>query len=99
MKEVSFEELTEKEVINLKDCKKLGYISDMKIDIECGRILSFTVKNCCGCSFLPSSKCEEICVPWENVSKIGDDIIFVDIACSYSHFQEQQQEKRKFFCK
>ena len=95
LREVTFEELREKEVINLKDCRRLGFICDIKIDIECGKILSFTVKNCC----LIPSKCEEVCVPWENVTKIGDDIIFVDISCSYPHVHEQDFGKKKFFCK
>lgn len=62
MKQATFEELSAKEVINTADCRRLGYISDMCIDLECGRILSFTVKECTG-FFAP--KGNEICIPWE----------------------------------
>ena len=76
MKQATFEELSAKEVINTADCRRLGYISDMCNDLECGRILSFTVKECTG-FFAP--KGNEICIPWENITKIGDDIIFVNV--------------------
>lgn len=76
MKQATFEELTCKEVINTADCRRLGYISDMCIDLECGRILSFTAKTCTG---FFGTKAEEICIPWENITKIGDDIIFVNV--------------------
>ncbi|MGN1121709.1 MAG: PRC-barrel domain-containing protein [Eubacteriales bacterium] len=76
MKQLSFDELREKEVINTEDCKRLGYITNMLLDIECGRVLSFTVRDC---SCLLPGKGNEICVPWENISKIGDDIIFVNV--------------------
>ena len=94
MKSVSFDELREKEVINVNDCRRLGYISDITIDIECGRIISFTVKNCTG--FIPG-KGDEFKVLWENVTKIGDDIIFVDICITTPPSLPCKTERKKFF--
>ncbi len=76
MEAVSLCQLKEKEVINMSDCCRLGYITDICIDITCGKVISFTVKDCSG--FLPGKGTETV-VPWEKVSKIGCDIIFVDV--------------------
>ena len=85
---MSFDELKEKEVININDCTRLGYVTNVNIDISCGRVISFTVKDCSG--FL-SFKGEEYCVPWEKITKIGSDIIFADI-CTIEH---QAPSKKK----
>lgn len=76
MKQLTFKELCEKEVINTCDCRRLGYVFDLSADMECGRILSLSVRGCG--SFLPT-KGEELCIPWECIEKIGDDLIFVNI--------------------
>ena len=94
MKTVSFDELKEKEVININDCRRLGYISDVTIDIECGKIVSFTIKNCTG---IFSGKGDEIKILWENVTKIGDDIIFVDICITIPPSVPCKNEKKRFF--
>lgn len=93
MRKISFDELRKKEVINTRDCRRLGYISDLCIDLECGKVVSFTVKDSQG--FIPC-KCEEVCVEWENVTKIGDDIIFVDI-CYTCPEKPPKPEKKKLF--
>lgn len=95
MKSVSFDELREKEVINVNDCRRLGYICDITVDIECGKIISFTVKNCTG---IFQGKSDEIKVLWENVTKIGDDIIFVDICIALPQAAPCKPDKKKFFC-
>lgn len=76
MQNMSFDELREKEVINVNDCSRLGYVVDICLDIACGRVVSFTVRDCSG--FFPT-KGNEICVPWERITKIGNDIIFADV--------------------
>ena len=76
MEIMTFDELKEKEVINMKDCARLGFIANAAIDVLCGKIVSFTVKDC---SCIWGCKGKEIIVPWECVTKIGTDIIFVDV--------------------
>lgn len=91
---VGFDDLSEKEIINVNDCKKLGYISDVCIDIECGRVISFTVKNCFG--FFPG-KSDEIKILWENIKKVGDDIILVDICVPLNTNNQLPVSKKRFF--
>ncbi len=94
MRIVNFDELSEKEVININDCRRLGYITDICIDIECGQVISFTVKNFTG--ILPG-KNEEFKVPWNDIKKIGDDIIFVDICLPHHQPAPLPQGKKRFF--
>lgn len=64
-----------KEVINLSDGERLGFVCDMEIDKQTGHILTLIVP-CKEKKIF--SKQNGIKIPWENVSKIGDDIIFVN---------------------
>ncbi len=82
---VSFSDLCEKEVINLCDGKRLGYICDIDIDIECGKIIRIALpaKN----GFFPSKN--KIFIRWDNIERIGEDIILVRFtevqSCKNSH--------------
>lgn len=91
MEVMTFDELREKEVINMNDCSRLGFISNVSIDVSCGRVVSFNVKDCSGVL----GKGKEICVPWEKITKIGCDIIFVDI-CVPEHIAPPPPKKKLF---
>lgn len=64
------------EVIDINSGSKLGYIKDLKIDCDVYRVISIV---------LPSheksgwfNKSSDIEIPWENIRKIGVDVILVD---------------------
>ncbi len=67
-----------KEVINIKDGKRLGYVQDVCADLETGRITSIIVP---GNKKIMSifSKEDDIVIEWEKIKCIGDDTILVDI--------------------
>ena len=75
-----FSELKSKDVINMRDCSKLGRISDLEFDQCSGQICKV---------FVPSGNklfnffCTEpdICIPYRDIKQIGPDIIIVDIKC------------------
>lgn len=71
-------ELEQKEVVNMKSCKKLGYINDLEIDICTGCVKSLIVpaKRCIPNFFSEKS---EIIIPFSKIKQIGPDIILVDI--------------------
>lgn len=67
-----------KEVINIKDGRRLGYVQDVTADLESGVITSIIVP---GNSnkiniFLNNN---EIVIPWKQIRCIGEDIILVEI--------------------
>jgi YlmC/YmxH family sporulation protein len=71
-------DLKQKEVINMSDGKRLGFVSDVEIDLDTGRIDSIIVPS--GGRFLGLlGKDNEFIIPWERIKKIGEDIILVDL--------------------
>ena len=67
-----------KEVINVTDGKRLGFVQDVNADLETGTITSIIVPGSTRLiSFFSSSN--DIIIPWENIKCIGDDIILVEI--------------------
>lgn len=73
-----FCEFRKKEVISIKDCKRLGHVCNMEFD-ECkGCIHKIMVPGCKGLwGFLTDDSVIEI--PYCCIRQIGPDIILVDI--------------------
>ncbi len=75
-----YSELKCKEVINLRDCRKLGRVSDFEFDECSGCICKLIVgggakwKNLFGCD-------EEHMICYKDIKQIGPDIIIVDLPC------------------
>ena len=67
-----------KEVINITDGKRLGYVQDVCADLETGVITDIIVP---GSNKLINlfTQSNNIVIPWKNVKCIGDDIILVEI--------------------
>lgn len=80
MERCSVNDLREKEVINVCDGKKLGYIHDVEIDLSCGTVLSVTVLY--DCRFLGFGKCEPLVIPWDKIGCFGRDAVLVNIDSS-----------------
>ena len=63
-----------KEVINVTDGKRLGFVQDVNADLETGTITSIIVPGSTRLLRCFSSS-NDIIIPWENRKCIGDDII------------------------
>lgn len=78
--DLTFCELREKECVNTVDGRRLGHVLD--ISFSCDGTVSGIV--------VPGEKkffrniigSDSIFIPWRNISKIGDDIILVELSCS-----------------
>jgi sporulation protein, YlmC/YmxH family len=67
-----------KEVINICDGMRLGFVCDLEIDIRHGKICKIIVPE--GNRYIGFFCRErEFRIPWECIRKIGDDIILVDV--------------------
>ena len=66
-----------KEVINIKNAKRLGFVQDVTADLKTGTITSIIVPGNTKFFNLFSTG-NDIVIPWENITCIGDDIILVD---------------------
>ena len=73
----------QKEVINLCDGKRLGFICDVDIDFDSGAIKAIVVPGS-GKFFGMFGGGDDIVIPWENISKIGVDTILVELEGSSS---------------
>lgn len=73
-----FSELKCKDVINLRDCKKLGHVCDVEFDECSGQIHKIIIP--CSNKF-NALFCAEpnIVIKYCDIKKIGPDIIIVDI--------------------
>lgn len=72
------ESIKKKEVINIRDGVRLGFVSDVEINIKSGCIVNIIVS--CVCKvFGIFGKESEYIINWCEVKKIGDDIILVDV--------------------
>ncbi|PAB58838.1 YlmC/YmxH family sporulation protein [Anaeromicrobium sediminis] len=74
---ISTGELREKEIINVSDGKKLGFVSDIEINLEKGRVVSVIVPT--EGRFLGIfGKYNEYVIPWREINKIGVDVVLVN---------------------
>ncbi len=69
--------LRRKEVINICDGCRLGFVSDVDIKVPEGQVLALVVSGP-GLFFGLFGRGEEFYVPWDCIQRIGDDIILID---------------------
>ncbi len=79
--ELSFKDLSKRDVINVSDGKSLGYVTDITLSFPMGTLTGITVPgkkvNCItklffrGAFFIPENK----------IVRIGNDVILVDLKC------------------
>ncbi|TDA65731.1 MAG: YlmC/YmxH family sporulation protein [Clostridia bacterium] len=71
-------DLKARDVVNVSDGRRLGLIKDVDLDLEDGRIKAI---------ILPGNqrllgllgRNEDVVVPWDQVRKLGVDVILVDL--------------------
>ena len=67
-----------KEVININDGKRLGFVQDVTADLESGVITSIIVPGNTKLFNMFSGN-NDIIIPWRAIKTIGEDIILVEI--------------------
>ena len=67
-----------KEVVNITNGKRLGYVQDVCADLETGTITHIIVP---GNNKILNifSQGNDVVIPWKNIKCIGDDLILVEI--------------------
>ena len=79
--QITLGELRCREVINLCDGARMGYVNDLRFDPCTGQITALIVPEAAGVLGL-LGRCGDAVIPWEAVEKIGEDIVFVRYAAS-----------------
>ncbi len=71
-------EFQSKDVVNISDGKRLGYIGDLDINLNTGKIESIIIGPS-GRVLSFFNRNDEIVISWTNILKIGRDVILVRI--------------------
>ena len=88
-----FSELQCKEVICVSDGRRLGFISDVEIQVPEGCITALIVPGKCRFFGLFGPR-DDYVIPWNCIRRMGEDIILVDI---FPKDCQVQRLKNSFF--
>jgi YlmC/YmxH family sporulation protein len=70
-------ELRVKEVVSINDGRRLGFMFDLEIDMDTGKVISFVIPS--GTRVLGFlGRAGELVIDWDRIKKIGLDVILVD---------------------
>lgn len=75
---VRFTDLQCKEVICINDGRRLGYISDIQIEVPEGNVLAIVVPGPCRVLGLLGRR-DDFLIPWRCIRRIGPEIVLVDV--------------------
>jgi len=81
-----------KEVINICDGLRLGFVDDVLFSIADGRILALVIPGPAKFFGLFGRE-DDYIIPWDRINRIGDDIILVDV----KEHARRKRPKKKFF--
>lgn len=71
------DEIRSRQVVCVRDGTVLGYVSDIELDTESGRLTSLIIMG--GLKFLGLfGREEDIIIPWEDIAVIGEETILVN---------------------
>ena len=74
---IRFTDLQCKEVICISSGQRLGFVSDIQIEIPDGTICAIVVPCPCKLLGIPGRR-DDYIIPWHAIKKIGPDIVLVD---------------------
>ena len=75
---IRFTELRCKEVICVSDGRRLGFVSDARIELPEGHIVALIVPGPCRFFGLWGRR-DDYVIPWKCIKRMGPDIVLVDI--------------------
>ena len=76
-------ELRYKEIINVANGNRLGFVSDAEIDPATGRLTALIVPGPARFFGLFGRE-DDYLLPFESIARIGEDIILIDVAGEYA---------------
>lgn len=67
-----------KEVVNVSDGARLGFVCDVEIALDSGKVVALLVPGPCRFLGVFGRECDYL-IPWSCIRRIGEDIILVDV--------------------
>ena len=90
---VKLTDLQCKEVICVSDGRRLGFVSDVQIEVPEGNVCAIVVPG--SSRHLGVLGCrEEYIIPWSSIRRIGPDIILVEVRCDECRYPRQKGHGR-----
>jgi YlmC/YmxH family sporulation protein len=83
-------ELRKKEVINVRDGMRIGFVNDVEIDLCNANLVAIVIYGKLKFFGLFGRE-EDIIIRWENVQVVGQDTILVNF------YQTKEKHRKKFF--
>jgi len=83
---VSIEGIKNKEVINIRDGRSLGYAYDIEINLEQGVVEGIVMPAERGMFNLFGRGEQGFIIKWRHIKTIGEDVILVDLSESDSNY-------------
>ncbi len=74
---IKFTQLQCKEVICVSDGRRLGFVSDVQVEMPEGKVCAIIVPGQCK-FFGLGGRQEDYLIPWSAIKRIGPDIVLVD---------------------
>lgn len=87
--DISYNDLRNKEIVNLSDGSKMGRIVDVIFNSDSGKVIGLVAPG--EKRFL--KKADEIFIPLEKVRRIGDDVILIRLELSDGYFNRLGNSK------
>ena len=84
-----------KEVINICDGCRLGYVGDVEITVPEGKVVALIVPGPYR-FFGLFGRGEEYYIPWDCIRQIGDDIVLVDKPFQRRDPYQERRRRRRF---
>ena len=75
---IRFTELQCKEVICLSNGQRLGFVTDVQIEVPGGEVCAIVVPGPCRL-FGVAGRRDDYVIPWSCIRRVGPDIVLVDI--------------------
>ncbi len=91
-------DLTQKEVINITDGKRVGLIADLEVDLNKGKINAIIIPSA-GRFLGIFGKEFDYEISWDQIKKIGEDVILVEMKSTVepSRYQEEVPYKAAIY--
>ncbi len=86
-------QIRRKEVINLRDGSRLGYVSDVEIDEHSGKVEAIIVPAPIGIFGL-FGRAEDYIISWDEIEKIGEDLILVSVDLPHSSYRPERIRRK-----
>lgn len=87
-------DLTQKEVINITDGKRVGLIADLEVDLNKGKINAIIIPSA-GRFLGIFGKEFDYEISWDQIKKIGEDVILIEMRSAVEPHHYREEEKYK----